>query len=481
MRLSPGKMRNRLASKIVQKDWNYVIERTVKCPGEASEWVEVNFRGSIEKLLPLHVACCLDPPVDAVQALLKADSEAILLQDANGRLPLHLACDVNRASPEVIEVLLEAHPEGSEVKENQFGFLPLHAACCKSDNAKTCIDTQQKVIEKLLSAFPSAITETDGRGWLPLALACRTGAHPNVIEILLKEKPSAAKVIDRDLRMPIHLALCSRPGGNEATEIARMLIDAYPSSLMRQEKKFGFLPLHVACSFCGLSSSNILVRTLLAAYPEASQVPDRRGSLPLHLACRAGAPFSVIQQLVSVYPRGAFHKDDESRLPLHWACHLNLPAESIHIILDTYPMAARIAETKYKFLPLHVACLRGASKEIIDILLQAYPDGSSCRDKKGCLPLHVACMANCDVSTEAIESIIKAFPQALAEKDSTDATPLDIAKEGDKHDKKEIIQVLLEYLSTESESDVPDISLVNQENEIIKPTTKRPILRHMSW
>lgn len=458
--LSPGKMRNRLANKIIERDWDYVVDRTVRCPGEASEWIEVNMRGFVLKLLPLHVACSLNPPVDVIHALLKADSEAVSLQDANGRLPIHFACDVERASPEVIEALLKAYPDGAQVKEMQFGFLPLHAACCRRNevNKENCRhDTQNKVIGALLSVYPDAVNEKDDQGWLPLALACRTGASFSVVQRILNENPSATKVMDREMRLPIHLALCARPGENEAVAIARILIEAFPSSLMQQERIFGFLPLHVACSFCNLSSSSALVRTLLVAYPEASKVPDRRGSLPLHLACRAGAPASVIQQLVSIYPQGARHQDFQSRLPLHWACQMKLSNECICILLDAYSNGAQKAEKKYNFLPLHVACLRGAPQNVIETLLRAFPDGAKCRDKKGCLPLHVACKRTEGISKEIVQSLLRVYPSASNEKDYKGATPISLTIENKSNKDAEIIKILSENVvwpSTFPESNV---------------------------
>lgn len=472
IKLSPGKVRNRLADKIIEEDWEYVIDRTFQCPGEVSEWVNVSVCGFFEKLLPLHVACTLGPPVEVIQALLNADKETVMLRDANGRLPLHLACDVERASIDIVKILLKNYPNGAQIKETQFGFLPLHAACCIRENArKTNVkgELQLKVIKTLLSFYPDGVTMKDDHGWLPLALACRTGAHLPVIKALLDEHPNAAKVMDREMRMPLHLALCARPSDDEAAEIARILIAADPTSLMRKEKRFGFLPLHVACSFSGLSSSCAVVRTLLVAYPEASQQPDLRGSLPLHLACRSGAPVSVIQQLISIYPQGASHPDTAQRLPLHWACHLNLSSECISILLDAYPAAARSAEAKYHFLPLHVACLRGCSYKVIKILSEAYSNGPFCRDKSGCLPLHIACKCKDGISTDTIQSLVWLHPKALCVKNFEGVSPVDLAKENIANLSTDIVDIMVDAstnrddcnISTSDEKRVEDFEIVN--------------------
>ena len=454
--LSPGRSRNRLVPKIVEKDWDYVIDRTVLCPGEVSEWIEVNLYGTTERLLPLHIACCLCPPTNVIDALLKADFETVSLQDANGRLPLHMACDVERSSIGVVKKLLHAYPKGAHVKEMRFGFLPLHAACCKGkqrvnenvNKEDRNSDLQHEIVKELVRVHPNGIKEKDNKGWSPLAVACRTGVTLQVIQTLLNEYPNAAKDVDPEMRMPIHLALCARQNQDETIHIAKILLDANPRSLMRQERQFGFLPLHVACTFSGISPNVELIQMLIKEYPKACQVSDARGSLPLHLACRAGAPTSIIQQLIINYSRGARHKDGENRLPLHWACHLNLSKNIISILLDAYPMGVQQAERKYKFLPLHVACLRGASDTLIKTLLDAFPEAASIQDINGCLPLHVACKSSGGISKEAAKTLINAYPKALHETDYMDRTPLTLAKETKKRNNKlDMIEILNEISS----------------------------------
>jgi len=326
--------------------------------------------------------------------LLDADPETASYTDQNRRSPLHWACDVGGASAGVIELLLRHNPESASMKEETFGFLPLHIACYKEicDRRRTQAftqdydDEQNDVVRTLLNWHPDAALTPDTRGWLPLHIACRTGVSETVIKSLISAQPSSIHHSDFQERLPIHLACCC-PDIN--TGVISTLIREDSACLQRKETKYGFLPLHVACSKPRVNHD--LVDLLLREFPMGARVPDRSGSLALHLACRAGVSRSVIRILIDVFGEGAGHKDGMGRLPIHWACHSGSSRRTIQALLDAYPQGARIIEEKYEYLPLHVACLRGASDGAIHALLNSYPEAIKMKDRNGDLPVHIAC------------------------------------------------------------------------------------------
>jgi ankyrin repeat protein len=55
-------------------------------------------------------------------------------------------------------------------------------------------------------------------------------------------------------------------------------------------------------------------------YPEACQMPDNNGMLPLHRAAQYH-PFEVVAVLLQAFPEAAQHPNKIGQLPLHFAAH----------------------------------------------------------------------------------------------------------------------------------------------------------------
>jgi ankyrin repeat protein len=65
---------------------------------------------------------------------------------------------------------------------------------------------------------------------------------------------------------------------------------------------------------------------------------DQDGSLPLHVACRRGASFPVIQSLVNLYKASVKSVTSEGDLPLFLACGIPEPSlETIFLLMKFYP------------------------------------------------------------------------------------------------------------------------------------------------
>ena len=98
--------------------------------------------------LPLHEAAAYQPPLDVIEALLRAHPDAASTPSLyGGILPLHWAA-CSHASLEVVTALLEAHPAAASTASFS-GELPLHWA-------KTQFGTHASVdvATALLAAFP---------------------------------------------------------------------------------------------------------------------------------------------------------------------------------------------------------------------------------------------------------------------------------------------------------------------------------------
>jgi hypothetical protein len=120
-----------------------------------------------------------------------------------GNLALHEACK-NQPPVELIEVLLEANENALKTK-GQWGYLPLHFACCSR--------AAPEVVAKLIIKYPSATrAKDDHEGTLPLHLAAKWGASDEVIMALLTVHPKASVARDLTGKTPIeHANLLSSP------------------------------------------------------------------------------------------------------------------------------------------------------------------------------------------------------------------------------------------------------------------------------
>ena len=131
-----------------------------------------------------------------------------------GNLALHEACK-NQPSVDLIHVLLEANENALKTK-GQWGYLPLHFACCSR--------AAPEVVAKLIIAYPSATrAKDDHEGTLPLHLAAKWGASDEVIMALLTVHPKASAARDMTGKTPIeHANLLSSPHVRDSVITALM-------------------------------------------------------------------------------------------------------------------------------------------------------------------------------------------------------------------------------------------------------------------
>lgn len=165
--------------------WKSVIARLDCNPDEASyELNGVMTRGGFqagESMTPLHYACERKPPLEVVQALIEAHPEAIgTRMMPGGTLPLHIACTW-QSSPEVVSALLAADPTTAKVVD-ELGNRPLHAACFSG--------TALSIVHDLLATYPKAVLSRNNQGSQPIDI-CRRLKHSNrraVMTALLDKK-----------------------------------------------------------------------------------------------------------------------------------------------------------------------------------------------------------------------------------------------------------------------------------------------------
>ena len=152
------------------------------------------YRDSVGRSTPLHLACWYKLPVDAVLLLLKSSHEALLMEDVDGNLPLHLAAAFHPEADRLIGAFLESRPE-TATRRNRNDQTALHSLC-KRDEIPV------DVLKRLLDADPKAVHYKDRMGRLPIHHACLQKARFEVMECLLLMHPQSVNVHDHAAMTP---------------------------------------------------------------------------------------------------------------------------------------------------------------------------------------------------------------------------------------------------------------------------------------
>ena len=203
--------------------------KSANFPAEASR---ANERGN----LPLHAAASFQAPVEAIDALIRANPSAPMTPNAIGNLPIHHAC-MWQAPPETVELLLARHPPGATAR-NQYGSLPLHMAA--SNQASPV------VVRLLIESYPDALHLQNDDGMTPLDLALADGTVSEAVVALLQGRPPPAEpnkrqqaeiLLQRAEQMEGKLMSMKGGSGKQKTDLVivldaiRKIADRFPHAL----------------------------------------------------------------------------------------------------------------------------------------------------------------------------------------------------------------------------------------------------------
>jgi ankyrin repeat protein len=268
-----------------------------------------------------------------VSRLLRAGADVNV---KDGRTPLHWACRWGHVH--VVVELLE-HGAGIEVKDNTELLTPLHLACCYGRLAD--------VIE-LLSR--GANTEAKDHEWVtPLHDASRIG-HVEIVQALLSGGANLLAANNRG-QLPIHYAV--RRG---KPVVAKFLLQHFYATTRRlpihdllkdltwigdPSITTGVVPLLFTAfhrNMLGTDDVVVILEYLVEQNPALLSCRDQDGSLPLHVACRRGVSFPIVQSLVDLYQASVKIVTPQGDLPLFLACEIPEPSlDTIFLMMKLYP------------------------------------------------------------------------------------------------------------------------------------------------
>jgi ankyrin repeat protein len=237
--------------------------------------------------------------------------------------------------PEVCRLL----SDGADIEaKDRFGQTPLHWA--------SHLGHEQVVIELL--DHGAYIEAKDDNGWTPLHMASRNG-HVPVVKALVS---GGANILaaNNGGELPIHLAVMCRK--SEVTKYLLQQLYATTRCLPLHElvedltwigdpTSSGAPPLRAALHHNVLRTDDVveILEHLVDRNPDSLASCDQGGSLPLHLACRRGASFSIVQSLVNRYGASVKSATSEGDLPLFLACDMSEPSlDTIFLLMKHNPM-----------------------------------------------------------------------------------------------------------------------------------------------
>jgi ankyrin repeat protein len=224
----------------------------------------------------------------------------IEVKDYDGWTPL-IDASVSGRVQLVVELLKHgAHTEA----ENSDGWTALHLACSKGHLA---------VVTELVSGGANILV-ANHNGSLPIHCAVSYGKSA-VSKYLLQQLYAKTR------RLPLHELLEDLAWIGDLNSI-----DAPP--------------LRYALHRNVLGADHVveILKYLVDGNPALLSSLNQDGSLPLHLACRRGASFTVVQSLVNLYKASVKSVTLQGDLPLFLACEMpDTSLDTIFLLIKLYP------------------------------------------------------------------------------------------------------------------------------------------------
>jgi ankyrin repeat protein len=259
--------------------------------------------------LPLHYACQNKAALAVIKMLLEVNPKAAEIQTNYGSLPLHLACD--HQDHQVVRMLVNLYPNATKIRDKN-GFLPLHYACRNRASLE--------VMDLLVVAYPESVEERSLQG-----LKKPSDYLKEYSDYFYGEK----------YKFLLHEAVIS----GFSFHLIKLLLQAFPESCVTQDAS-GMTPLHYACSksaefisinvvmllfdtnpvCCAIINNN--GKTAFELLSERASREDQNGMLLLHHIAASSKIFTVrsLFFLLKVYPESLTVADSNRMLPFHHAC-----------------------------------------------------------------------------------------------------------------------------------------------------------------
>jgi ankyrin repeat protein len=330
------------------------------------------------------------PSLDEIRAFVENDPhfvsrfKYIQLDEMFACTPLELAVNNRQIGAEVVEYIAGRWPGSIREKNYMNRDLPIHVACHRGCSLA--------VLKTLVKLYPEGVSQEGSAGTLPLhKLFWSDCVSLEAIRFLVEEYPNAIHHRGRLGFLPIHYAL---QRSNISLEIIQYLVEAFPQSLSMRPKTQhgsnndtdGAVPIHIACAY---QAPLDVIQYLIDQCPNSLKMMNKRGKIPLEVACtgkRNQSQTQVLDLLIKNTPFNLVNPKDLLLANMNVFVNIQI----IHYLLVRFPKLAATHSQRGE-LPLHVCCrhLLGESNDeaMLDAIINIYPTALFTLSKFGRSPL----------------------------------------------------------------------------------------------
>ncbi len=486
---------SKLVDLLVDKDWQSVINRCTTHPKEIYISQKVRLYGVDRKILPIHIACAMRPPVEIISVLLRPDqitnmstvktpmknfkkkslrkgktTETVPTMSCPQQLILRSAStasekdSAHEASPVTSKTAPLSPSNDNAVVEDNTSHSSFH-----DDSSNFGLFPDKENHHYALQITPSGevkqISPSGKSNRSRLDLATESPfVHASLSH---DEQPSAQSALADDF-LPIHIACLYRA----SPEVIELLIRCYPEGL-EIKNKWGMLPIHVVCSNLSLEPPGITAGKLADNFTTKDYLNNLYSE-----SMDSGEKWDmtrVVEMLVASCPQCVSMPSDniEWFTPLEYATR-NLPRddENRDEILDALKKKHHVSVCSGGGISCDghsISSSLSDSKGSTDIkafpisnspLLYSYISTKQWERTKDRiaktseeasywvvdtdyprLPIHLACSFT-DVPRDLIQALLDAYPEGCMAKEGSGSNPLHLACKNGLQ--LEIIEILLE-------------------------------------
>lgn len=198
-------------------EWTEEVQAVHDRHGRA---VSVRTGRGLDSSLPIHLAAANPDATGAfVKKLVELNPRGVSQEDGNGKLPLHLACELGKDWEDSgLETIHDAFVQAVSTRERndrQWTALHMASAAIKADEVAVAAPTEEEeattggagaLIQKLVELHPEACRITDSQGRLPFHLACKAGKKwDEGLRALFEGNADAVAALDNEGRLPLYI------------------------------------------------------------------------------------------------------------------------------------------------------------------------------------------------------------------------------------------------------------------------------------
>lgn len=172
---------------------------------------------------------------------------------------------------------------------------------------------------------------------------CRSNRWNQVNECVRRDPFIAVTplIMDNNISTTIlHQAISSKSDTKARAAVIQVVLDLAPKAAAIRNG-YGSLPIHVICqrnTKMDSQTKETLIMALIKAYPESLlEAGGVGGRTPLHIVFTDYVSPQLIRTMIDMGRGACFMRDKKGWLPIHMACSRHCSPEKLRMLLDAYP------------------------------------------------------------------------------------------------------------------------------------------------